>query len=206
MSLVLIIIGITVIVSFSADKNPSLKEQLLFDPYRIKHHNEYYRLISSVLIHQDFNQNLMHLIFNMVSLYYLGSLIEVQLIAAYGWQLGTINFALLYILGAAFSEIYPFIKYQDGQYRSLGASGAVSAVIFAAIIWNPKMEIFFLFLPIPIRAYIFGPLYLAFEYFMMKRGNTGIAHDAHIGGALFGILFILLLDPSKGTAFFHSIF
>lgn len=202
MSLVLIIIGITVIVSFSADKNPRLKEQLLFDPYRIKHQNEYYRLISSVLIHQD----LPHLIFNMVSLYYLGSLIEAQLIATYGWQLGTINFAILYILGAAFAEIYPFIKYQDGQYRSLGASGAVSAVIFAAIIWNPTMKLSLLFLPIPISAYIFGPLYLAIEYFSMKRGNTGIAHDAHIGGALFGILFILLLDPSKGTAFFHSIF
>jgi membrane associated rhomboid family serine protease len=202
MSLVLIIIGITVIVSFSADKNPRLKEQLLFDPYRIKHQNEYYRLISSVLIHQD----LPHLIFNMVSLYYLGSLIEAQLIATYGWQLGTINFALLYILGAAFAEIYPFIKYQDGHYRSLGASGAVSAVIFAAIIWKPTMKLSLLFLPIPISAYIFGPLYLAIEYFSMKRGNTGIAHDAHIGGAFFGILFILLLDPSKGTAFFHSIF
>jgi membrane associated rhomboid family serine protease len=203
MSLVLIIIGITVLISFSVENKPDLKEKMLFMPYRIKHNGEYQRLISSVFIHADIN----HLAFNMLSLYFLGTLFEQQLIAVYGVQLGSVHFLLLYLLGGVASEIYPFIRHQDDPYyRSLGASGAVSAVIFAAIFWNPTMDLFLFFIPVPIPAYIFGPIYLAFEYFAMKKGTTNIAHDAHIGGALFGIFFVLLLNPSKGLEFFQAIF
>jgi membrane associated rhomboid family serine protease len=96
----------------------------------------------------------------------------------------------------------PMLKHQDQpSYRSLGASGAVSAVLFAVICWNPTLSLSLMFIPIPIPAYIFGPLYLLFEYYSLKKGNTGIAHDAHIGGAIFGILFVLMLDPSKGIQF-----
>ena len=99
------------------------------------------------------------------------------------------------------------MKHQDNPaYRSLGASGAVSAVIFAAILWDPSMLLGIMFLPFPIPAYIFGPIYLAIEYFSMKRGGTGIAHDAHLGGAIFGILFVLLLNFEKGKEFIDLIF
>jgi membrane associated rhomboid family serine protease len=203
MSLVLIIIGITVLISFSVENKPEQKEKMLFIPNRIKHNGEYLRMISSVFIHSDLN----HLVFNMISLYFLGNLFEQQLIEVYGIQLGSLNFVLLYLLGGIASEIYPFIRHQDDPYyRSLGASGAVSAVIFAAIFWNPTMDLYLFFIPVPIPAYIFGPIYLAFEYFAMKRGTTNIAHDAHIGGALFGILFVLLLNPNKGLEFFQTIF
>jgi len=203
MSLVLIIIGITVLISFSVENKPDQKERMLFIPNRIKHSGEYHRLISSIFIHADLN----HLAFNMLSLYFLGTLFEQQMISVYGVQLGSINFILLYLLGGVASEIYPFILHQDDPYyRSLGASGAVSAVIFAAILWNPTMNLYLFFIPVPIPAYIFGPIYLAFEYFAMKRGTTNIAHDAHIGGALFGILFVLLLNPNKGLEFFQAIF
>jgi len=203
MSLVLIIIGITVLISFSVENKPDQKEKMLFVPNLIKHNGEYHRMISSVFIHSDLN----HLVFNMISLYFLGNLFEQQMIQIYGVQLGSINFILLYLLGGIASEIYPFIRHQDDPYyRSLGASGAVSAVIFAAIFWNPTMDLYLFFIPVPIPAYIFGPIYLAFEYFAMKRGTTNIAHDAHIGGALFGILFVLLLNPNKGLEFFQAIF
>jgi len=203
MSLVLIIIGITVLISFSVENKPDKKEKMLFVPNLIKHNGEYHRMISSVFIHSDLN----HLVFNMISLYFLGNLFEQQMIQIYGVQLGSINFILLYLLGGIASEIYPFIRHQDDPYyRSLGASGAVSAVIFAAIFWNPTMDLYLFFIPVPIPAYIFGPIYLAFEYFAMKRGTTNIAHDAHIGGALFGILFVLLLNPNKGLEFFQAIF
>ena len=86
------------------------------------------------------------------------------------------------------------------------ASGAVSAVIFAAILWNPRMRLSFFFIPIGIPAYIFGPLYLAFEFYMDKRGGSGIAHDAHIGGAVFGILYVLFINIDKGKEFFAAIF
>jgi membrane associated rhomboid family serine protease len=88
----------------------------------------------------------------------------------------------------------------------LGASGAVSAVIFAAILWDPSMSLGILFIPFPIPAYIFGPIYLAVEYFSMNRGGTGIAHDAHLGGAVFGILFVLLLNINKGKEFLDLFF
>ncbi len=203
MSLVLIIIGITVLISFSVENKPELKEKLLFIPYQIKHQGEYQRMISSIFIHADIN----HLAFNMISLYFLGNLFEQQMNQIYGSQLGSVNFLLLYFLGGVAAEIYPFIRHQnDVYYRSLGASGAVSAVIFAAIFWNPTMDLFIFFIPIPIPAYIFGPIYLAFEYFSMKSGKTNIAHDAHIGGALFGILFVLLLNSNKGIEFFEAIF
>jgi membrane associated rhomboid family serine protease len=203
MSLVLIIIGITVLISFSVENKPDQKENMLFVPNLIKHNGEYHRMISSIFIHADLN----HLVFNMISLYFLGNLFEQQMIQIYGVQLGSVNFILLYLLGGVASEIYPFIRHQDDPYyRSLGASGAVSAVIFAAIFWNPTMDLYLFFIPVPIPAYIFGPIYLAFEYFAMKRGTTNIAHDAHIGGALFGILFVLLLNPNKGLEFFQAIF
>ncbi|MBU3658384.1 MAG: rhomboid family intramembrane serine protease [Flavobacteriales bacterium] len=203
MSLVLIIIGITVLISFSVENKPDLKEKMLFMPNRIKHNGEYQRMISSIFIHADLN----HLVFNMISLYFLGNLFEQQMIQIYGVQLGSINFLLLYLIGGVAAEIYPFIRHQeDPYYRSLGASGAVSAVIFAAIFWNPTMNLYLFFIPFPIPAYIFGPIYLAFEYFAMKRGTTNIAHDAHIGGALFGIFFVLLLNPNKGLEFFQAIF
>ncbi len=203
MSLVLIIIGITVLISFSVENKPDQKEKMLFIPNRIKQSGEYHRLISSIFIHADLN----HLAFNMLSLYFLGTLFEQQMISVYGVQLGSVNFILLYLLGGVASEIYPFIRHQDDPYyRSLGASGAVSGVIFAAILWNPTMNLYLFFIPVPIPAYIFGPIYLAFEYFAMKRGTTNIAHDAHIGGALFGIFFVLLLNPNKGLEFFQAIF
>ena len=203
MSLVLIIIGITVLISFSVENKPDQKEKMLFIPNRIKHNGEFHRTISSIFIHADLN----HLVFNMISLYFLGNLFEQQMIQIYGVQLGSVNFLLLYLLGGVASEIYPFIRHQDDPYyRSLGASGAVSAVIFATIFWNPTMDLYLFFIPVPIPAYIFGPIYLAFEYFAMKKGTTNIAHDAHIGGALFGIFFVLLLNPNKGLEFFQAIF
>ena len=143
----------------------------------------------------------------MISLYFLGSTLEYYLIDFYGFQLGTAYLLILYFAGAIFASLPSFLKQQDNSaYRSLGASGAVSAVIFAAILWDPSMSLGILFIPFPIPAYIFGPIYLAVEYFSMKRGGTGIAHDAHLGGAVFGILFVLLLNINKGKEFLDLFF
>jgi membrane associated rhomboid family serine protease len=143
----------------------------------------------------------------MISLYFLGSTLSYYFIDYYGLQLGTTYLLILYFAGAIFASLPSFFKHQDNSsYRSLGASGAVSAVIFAAILWDPSMSLGILFIPFPIPAYIFGPIYLAVEYFSMKRGGTGIAHDAHIGGAVFGILFVLLLNINKGKEFLDLFF
>lgn len=202
-SLLLIIIILTVIVSLNGFKDRELIEKLLYSPYKTKHYKEFYRILSHTVIHAD----LTHLIFNMFSLYFLGSLLENNLIAEYGIVQGEIHFLLIYLFGGIFATLIPYARNQDNpNYRSLGASGAVSAVIFATIIWNPTLQLGLLFIPIPIPAYIFGPLYLAFEYFADRKGGTGIAHDAHIGGAIFGILYVLIINIDKGKEFFTLIF
>jgi len=202
-TLLTIILIVTIIVSLNAFKNGSLMDQLIYSPYRSKHNREYYRMLGHLLIHADST----HLIFNMMSLYFLGSLLEQEFMFQYGSLNGEIHFLVLYVLGGLFATLIPYMRNQDNpNYRSLGASGAVSAVIFAAIVWNPTMELGLLFIPIPIPAYIFGPLYLAFEYWADRRGNTGIAHDAHIGGAIFGILYVLIINIDKGKEFFSIFF
>lgn len=192
-----IIVALTCLISWQALNNQNFQNQCMFIPYNVKHSNEYYRLLSHVLVHADFA----HLAFNMISMFYLGKYLEMELVYEFG-NLGLYYFVILYILGALAATILPYYRNSDNSmYRSLGASGAVSAVVFATIMWNPQLELMLLFIPIPIKAYILGPIYLAVEYYSMQRGGSGIAHDAHIGGALFGILFVLLIDPNKGAEF-----
>lgn len=193
----------------------------MFMPARIQETGEKYRFFSHIFIHADYA----HLIFNMLSLYFLGSfmlnaqggvymdgsggIIEVQdgWMQKYGFWGGQIMFALLYFAGGLFATLIPYSRHKNNpSYMSLGASGAVSAVIFASILWNPTMKLHLFFIPIGIPAYIFGPLYIAYEIYMDKRGNTGIAHDAHLGGAVFGILFVLFTNIDTGKRFIELIF
>jgi membrane associated rhomboid family serine protease len=202
-SVLTILIGVTIIISLNGFNNNNLKERLLFVPFRIKHNNEHLRIISHVLIHAD----LTHLAFNMFSLYFLGSFLENSFIQYYGFYKGESFFFILYILGGIFATFIPYYRqHENRNYQSLGASGAVSAIVFAAILWNPTMQLGILFIPIPIPAYLFGPIYLFIEYLADKKGNSGIAHDAHIGGAIFGVIFILLINFDKGKEFFYLIF
>lgn len=203
LSVLLILIVITVIVSMSAFNNNQLKDRLLYSPYACKHDGDYFRMFGHMFIHAD----TMHLLFNMMSLFFLGSFLEDELMFTYGNVRGEVHFLVIYLLGGLFATLIPYIRHQDNpSYRSLGASGAVSAVIFAAILWDPQMELMIMFLPIPIPAYIFGPLYLAFEYWADRRGGTGIAHDAHIGGAIFGVLYVLIINIDKGKEFLSALF
>ena len=119
-------------------------------------------------------------------------------------SVGMYYFIILYVSGGIAATLLPYYKHSDNSmYRSLGASGAVSAVVFATILWEPQLELMLMFIPIPIKAYVLGPIYLAIEYYSMRRGASGIAHDAHLGGALFGILFVLLIDANKGIEFLN---
>ncbi len=202
-SLVYLIIALNCLVSMQAIKDYSFREKLIFSPYLINRENQWYRLFSHSWIHADWQ----HLFFNMVSLYFLGELLLHQWLINFGVIKGNIIFLLLYLVGGVAATIFPYVKNKDNySYRALGASGAVSAVIFAAILWNPTMQLGLLFIPFPIPAYIFGPLYLLIEYFAMRNIKSGIAHDAHLGGALFGILFVLCINLDKGKDFLHLFF
>ncbi len=198
-----VVIGMNILISSQVFKSNAWRDKLILSPYLIKHNGQWYRLFSHSWIHADWQ----HLIFNMVSLYFLGDLILNNWLDLYGDIKGTGLFLVLYIAGGVAATIFPYLKNQDNSsYRALGASGAVSAVIFAAILWNPTMRLGILFIPFPIPAYIFGPLYLLIEYFAMRNIKTGVAHDAHLGGALFGILFVLFLNLDKGKDFVNLFF
>lgn len=193
-----LIIVITVIISMQAMNNGEMKEKLMFSPYLVKHNNQGYRVFSHLWIHAD----VAHLFFNMFSLYALGGMLESELIYDYGTYLGELHFTTIYILGGLFATMIPYIRnHENPVYQSLGASGAVSAIVFAAILWRPEMELQMMFIPIPFKAYWFGLFYLAYEIWMDKRGNTGIAHDAHIGGAILGIVYVLFINFDKLSNF-----
>lgn len=191
MTITLIIILITIAVSLYASEKLELKNQLMFNPYQVVHHNKVYKTITHAFIHADF----MHLGINMYVLYSFGQILESIFTSRFG-EMGSIYFIILYVGGIIFATVPSIIKHKDNPgYNSLGASGAVSAVLFSFIILNPSAQLG-LFGVIPINAGLFGVLYIGYEMYQNKNGRSNIAHDAHIIGALFGIIFTILLSPS----------
>ncbi len=189
----LIIIAVTVITSIRAFDNAEFKYQLIFSPYQVMHHKKWSKVLSHAFIHADW----MHLGLNMFVLYNFGRLAELFFVREYG-AIGYGLYLLLYVLGIAFATIPALYKHKNNDlYLSLGASGAVSSVLFACILIYPGAPLGILFLPFEIPAVVFGPLYLLFEFYMGKRNKGRIAHDAHFAGAVFGIIFMLILDSSR---------
>jgi membrane associated rhomboid family serine protease len=182
------IIAVTVIVSLLAFSNEQILSRAIFSPYVIQHRNQYYRFISSGLIHGDF----FHLAFNMYAFYLFGRIVEASFINIFE-GFGGIMYLSLYITGLIMSQTFSFFKHRDDpRYQALGASGAVAAVIFCSILLYPSQGIMIFPIPFYIPAYIFGPLYLVYSWYMAKRGMDNIGHDAHFFGAIWGIVFILL--------------
>ena len=199
----IIIIAITVLVSIAAMENNALKNKLMFNAYMIHHRKEWYRFFSSGLIHGSW----IHLGFNMYALWIFGTGVEqgFSYNSIYGAK-GPLFYCLLYIGGLAMSSLYSYEKHKNNiYYNALGASGAISAVIFSFIILAPTAKLGLLFIPIPIPAYIFGVLMLGVEHYLSKRENTGVAHDAHFWGSIFGIAFTIALKPSLAIDFIHKI-
>jgi membrane associated rhomboid family serine protease len=196
-----IIIAITAFISITAMENYALKNKMMFNAYMIHHRKEWYRFFSNGLIHADF----MHLAFNMFSLYMFGQAVENAYKDLFEAK-GVLFFILLYVGGLAMSSLYSYEKHKENiYYNALGASGAVSAVIFAYIILAPTTKLLFLFIPVPISAWLFGIIYLGIEYYLSKRGNDNIGHDAHFWGAVYGILLTIILRPSLVNDFILQI-
>ena len=196
-----LLLAVTVLVSVKAFADDSIKRRFMFNAHDVVHYKKWYRCFTHGFLHGD----QMHLFFNMFVLFMFGKYLESYFLFKYEAQ-GYLLFSLLYLMAILFSSIPALIKHKDNPgYNSLGASGAVSAIVFAFILINPNEELMLMFIPIPIKAYIFGPLYILFEYIMAKRGGTGIAHDAHLAGAAFGIVFLILLDYHYIIDFVSSI-
>jgi membrane associated rhomboid family serine protease len=190
-----IIIGITVLVSFAAWNNPDLMRKFIMNPYAVERRGEYQRFITSGFIHQDH----MHLVFNMITLYSFGNLLE-QLFNMYFGGIGAIYYVVLYLLAIVVSEIPTYFKHKsNSRYNSLGASGGVSAIVFAVIVFRPLVEIYLM------PGFILGTLYIIYSYFQAKKAGDGINHDAHLYGAAFGILFCVILYPPVIQLFIDQI-
>ena len=200
MSITFIIIGITVVVSMLAWNKPELMQRWIFNPYRIQTHREYHRFLTSGFIHQDY----MHLLFNMLTLYFFGTLIE----QVYTYLFGTSGiwiYVALYLTAIVVSSITTFFKHRDNPaYNSLGASGGVAAILFSSILFNPTSQIL-LFFVIPIPGFILGALFLIYSYQQAQQMRGRINHDAHFLGAVFGVVFTIALQPQVIGSFIDQI-
>jgi membrane associated rhomboid family serine protease len=186
MTITLIIIAITCLVSFPAFSNEEVKDNLLFWPYEVQRRNQYYRFFTGGLVHAD----TMHLLFNMITLYSFGEVIENYIFPPVFEQMARPLYILLYVLAIPIASFPDFIKYKNTyEYRALGASGAVSAVIFSAILFRPDMPLQFFFIPFNIPGYVFGILFLITSAYLAKKGQGNIGHNAHFWGAVFGLAF-----------------
>lgn len=175
---------------------PEVMHKYLFYPYLIKTNKEHYRFLSHGFIHANF----MHLGFNALALYSFGLPLEEILFPYYfGEELGKVLYIVLFTGGLYASSISEYFRHRNNpDYTSLGASGAISSVLFSFIIMSPLTEVFLLF--IPLKGWMAGLLLLVVSYILILRKragkyNDGISHEAHYAGAIFGIVFTLALKP-----------
>ncbi len=196
-----LIIIITTIVSLYAFNNRELFYKLSFIPYKIKQ-GEIYRIFSYGLVHANFT----HLFFNMLTLYFFGEVIEKDFRIIWGPTGGSILYIVLYISALFISSLSDLKKYADNYaYVAVGASGAISAVVFAFILLHPwaMLGVFFI---IPMPAIIFAVLYLLYSHYMAKRGGDNIGHNAHFWGALYGFIFPIIFKFSLIYLFLRHFF
>src|SRR5688500_2811211 len=188
-SITLLIIIVTVIVSITAFNNSQVMENMIFYPPAVTDRNQYYRFITCGFIHAD----VAHLAFNMISFYLFADKLVEPAFTAYFGDYGRGAFLGMYLLALIVSILPTYLKNKNNtHYRSMGASGAVSAVVFAGILIAPLAKLGFFIIPPVISRFIFGPLYLILSAYLEKRGGDNINHSAHIWGALFGAAFIII--------------
>ncbi len=201
MSITILIIIVTAIVSFVAFQNKDLRARLIFYPVSIKDYNQHYRWITSGFVHADTT----HLFFNMFALFSFGSNVESIFLQEFG-SLGKLYFLILYITAIPLASMYDYFTNKDNpRYAALGASGAVAAIIFASIMYEPLGKIYMYFIPIGIPSVVFGVLYLVYSYYMSQKANDNIGHSAHFYGSVYGVLFTIATNPQVVPHFIHII-
>ena len=208
---ILILVGLTVVISAYAWSNNELMESWILRPYRMaRDQSQLYRFITSGFLHADWG----HLLFNMIAFYSFGALVLEALstgtgapgLDGFGTTGGIWRFLVLYLGGIIVSDIPTYFRHRDDRdYGSLGASGGVASVLFAGVIFSPLNKIYMMFIPVGIPGFIFGFLYLAYSYYQGRRRGDNINHDAHFYGALYGVVLTLVFTPSAGLEFVRQI-
>jgi membrane associated rhomboid family serine protease len=200
MSITLIIVIVTSIVSIMAFQNEALMNKLIMNPYVTKHRNQWYRFISSGIIHADW----LHLLINMFVFYSFGKIVE-QYYNYYFHEFSTYYFLILYFGSMIISILPSYLRHHDQpHYNSLGASGAVSAIVFAYIIFDPLSNIY-LYGLIGIPGIVAAILYLVYSWYMAAKGGDNINHSAHMWGAIFGFLYTIILKPDLFLNFINEL-
>jgi membrane associated rhomboid family serine protease len=195
--ILLISIGAVSYISFS---NAEMFRKLLFNPYTIIREKQWYRFISSAWLHGD----MMHLFVNLYILYSFGNYLEMITTTWFGGA-GSFYYLFLFVGSVIIGHIPSYIKHKDNySFSSVGASGGVSGILFACILVSPLMQLR-LFFAIPINSLIFGVLYLAYTWYMSKKGGDIINHDAHLWGALGGMILLIAIKPVVLTNFFSQL-
>jgi membrane associated rhomboid family serine protease len=192
--------AITVAISLLAWQKPSYLDAMTMSPYRIDKKQEYWRFLTSGFIHADFA----HLFFNLFSFYFFGTQLE-YIFSVIFPGIGGYVYVLFYLLAILVSDLPTYFKQRNNVYfNSLGASGAVSAVIFAGIMFFPTEKIY-LFGVVGIPGFIYAGLFTWYSIAMDRKGRDYVNHSAHLYGGLFGVLFITLLRPSTWIDFIQQI-
>lgn len=197
----ILIIIITGLVSVMAFRQPELMHRYNFNAYQIYHRKQWYRIITHAVLHANWE----HLIVNMLVLLSFGTSLQRYFYIFFGKNV-ILLYLGLYVGGIIISSLFSLAKEKDNfNYNAVGASGAVSAVTFACIFFNPLSKIYF-FGILPIPGILFGILYLAYSYYMSKRNADNIGHDAHFWGAVFGFVYPILLKPNLFSVFLNNLF
>jgi len=195
-----IIIAVTLLASFYAWKNHDIFHKWIFNPYQVSTNKQYYRFITSGFIHSSY----MHLFFNMFTFYFFSRAIESTFNQLYG-SLGIVYFLILYVVGIIVSDIPTFLRHRNNPgYNSLGASGGVSSIVFSYILFFPT-ENLYLFALIPIPGFILGLLFVIYSYYKGNSTGDKINHDAHLYGALFGLVFTIIIEPNIISHFIEQL-
>ncbi|WP_147651246.1 rhomboid family intramembrane serine protease [Vulcaniibacterium gelatinicum] len=186
-----LIIGVTVLVSWLAWERPRLLDRLILWPPAIDRWKQWDRLLTHGFVHADWA----HLLFNMITLYFFGRMVERWFVP----YIGQAGFALFYLSALLVAILPTYLRHRhDPRYRSLGASGAVSAVLFAFILVQPWSLIFVFFVPVP--AIVYAVLYIGYSIWMDRHGQDNVNHSAHLWGAGYGVLFTLMMEPRVAGA------
>ena len=200
MNIVVIISIITILVSIMGFRQENLFFKLQLNPFQIVHKKEYHRIVTHALLHADWG----HLIINMIVFFSFGDSL-LKYFTYYFGDSASVIFLMLYVFAIIVSSIYSILKNRNNSnYNAIGASGAVSAVVFASIFFDPWNQIY-LFGIVPIPGILFGILYLGYTYYMGKKAQDNIGHDAHFWGAIFGLIFPVLIKPELINHFLNNL-
>ena len=201
MQVTYILMAVIGLVTYFAWERPEWHRRLMLNPYTVVHEKKYYQLITSGFVHN----NGIHLLLNLFTLYFFGLAIE-QIFYTYFGELGLVLYILLFITAVIVANIPTTIKHKNNyNYNSLGASGGVSALVMAFILFDPIRDLC-LYAIICLPGYILGGLFIVYSIIMSKRNTDNINHDAHLFGAIYGVIFTLLLRPSTFSYFIEAIF